>query len=96
MELSIIDKKLAMDSRDIAKLTKKKHNIVMRDIREMLEKIGTNLYTSFERTYLDKYGREQKCYYLPHMEKLFIPAHQKELWEKIKPKIYKQTEFDFY
>lgn len=30
------------------------------------------------------------------MEKLFIPAHQKELWEKIKPKIYKQTEFDFY
>lgn len=49
MELSIIDKKLAMDSRDIAKLTKKKHNIVMRDIREMLEKIGTDLYTSFDR-----------------------------------------------
>ena len=30
------------------------------------------------------------------MEKLFIPAHQKDLWKKIKPKIYKQTEFDFY
>ncbi|MBR2020798.1 MAG: Rha family transcriptional regulator [Methanobrevibacter sp.] len=72
MELSIIDKKLAMDSRDIAKLTKKKHNIVMRDIREMLEKIGTDLYTSFERTYLDKYGREQKCYYLPHRELLIL------------------------
>jgi hypothetical protein len=34
--------------------------------------------------------------YNSKMEKLFIPAHQKELWEKIKPKIYKQTEFDFY
>ena len=30
------------------------------------------------------------------MEKLFIPAHQKDLWKKIKPRIYKQTEFDFY
>jgi phage regulator Rha-like protein len=58
MELSIIVKKLAMDSRDIAKLTHKKHNIVMRDIREMLGKICTDLNTSFERTYLDKYGRE--------------------------------------
>ena len=72
MELSIIDKKLAMDSRDIAKLTHKKHNIVMRDIREMLEKICTDLNTSFERTYLDKYGREQKCYYLPHRELLIL------------------------
>ena len=32
---------------------------------------------------------------LKAIEKLFIPAHQKELWYKIKPKIYKQMEFDF-
>ena len=28
-------------------------------------------------------------------EKLFIPKHQKELWQEIRPKIYKQIEFDF-
>lgn len=40
MELSILDKKLAMDSRDIAKLTKKRHADVLRDIRVMYEKLN--------------------------------------------------------
>ena len=39
MELAIIDKKLAMDSRDIAKLTKKRHADVLRDIRNMISKL---------------------------------------------------------
>ena len=32
---------------------------------------------------------------LKAIEKLFIPKHQIELWEKIKPIIYKQQEFCF-
>lgn len=72
MELAIIEKKLAMDSRDIARQTGKKHKAVIRDIRNMLEKIGTNLCPSFERTYFDKYGREQKCFLLPYRELLIL------------------------
>ena len=39
MELTIINKKLTMDSRDIAKLTKKRHASVLRDIRHMINKL---------------------------------------------------------
>ena len=72
MELAIIEKKLAMDSRDIAKLTHKRHADVMRDIRDMLEKMGAKMRSSFESTYLDAYGREKPCYKLPHRELLIL------------------------
>ena len=72
MELAIIENKLAMDSRDIAKQTGKQHKIVMRDIRDMLEKMGTKMNSSFESTYLDAYGREKPCYKLPHRELLIL------------------------
>ena len=72
MELAIIEKKLAIDSRDIATLTHKKHKNVLKDIREMLEKIGSNLSPSFESTYTDAYGREKPCYKLPHRELLIL------------------------
>lgn len=42
MELSIIDKKLAMDSRDIAKLTHKSHSHVVRDIKNMIQKLNVS------------------------------------------------------
>ena len=29
------------------------------------------------------------------IEKLFIPEHQKELWESVKPKVYRQLAFSF-
>ena len=59
MELAILNKKLAMDSRDIAKLTHKRHADVMRDIRDMLEKMGAKMHSSFESKYFDTYGREK-------------------------------------
>jgi len=36
-------------------------------------------------------GSEKKA-----TEKLFIPGHQKDLWEQIRPKKTVQKEFDFY
>lgn len=32
---------------------------------------------------------------LKKTEKLFIPKHQKELWQEIRPEVYKQIEFNF-
>ena len=32
---------------------------------------------------------------LKKTEKLFIPKHQKELWQEIRPELYKQIEFNF-
>lgn len=72
MELAILNKKLAMDSRDIAKLTHKRHADVMRDIRDMLEKMGAKMHSSFESKYFDTYGREKPCYKLPHRELLIL------------------------
>jgi phage regulator Rha-like protein len=72
MELTILDKKLVMDSRDIAELTHKRHADVMRDIRDMFEKMGAKVRSSFKSTYLDKYGREKPCYRLPYRELLLL------------------------
>lgn len=70
MELSIIDKKLAMDSRDIAKLTFKQHKSVLRDIEKMLPKvIGTKVC---RLEYKDSRGRIQPYYCLPHRELLIL------------------------
>lgn len=63
MELAIIEKKLAMDSRDIATLTHKKHKNVLRDIRDMYGKLGR---LKNELTYLDSQGKEQPYYLLDY------------------------------
>lgn len=72
MELSIINKKLVMDSRDIAKQMNKRHDHVLRDIKDMFEKMDPNLGASFKSSYLDKYGREKPCYKLPYRELLIL------------------------
>ena len=71
-ELSIINKKLAMDSRDIAKEMHKRHDHVIRDIENMLKKINPDLGASFKSTYKDNYGRIKKCYKLPYRELLIL------------------------
>lgn len=72
MELSIINKRLAMDSRDIAKQMHKQHRHVIRDIENMLQKISPDLDTSFKSSYKDRYGRAQPCYKLPYRELLIL------------------------
>lgn len=69
MELSVIDKKLAMDSRDIAKLTHKKHFNVLRDIRSMYEKLGV---FKNEFTYYDKQGKPQPYYLLNYEDTMTL------------------------
>lgn len=69
MELSIIDKKLAMDSRDIATLTHKLHKNVLKDIREMYSKLGR---LKNELTYLDKQGKERPFYLLTYEDTITL------------------------
>ena len=69
MELAIIDKKLAMDSRDIAKLTKKRHDHVIRDIRKMYEKLGIPK-TGF--TYKDSQNKDRPYYLLDYSDTITL------------------------
>lgn len=69
MELAIIEKKLAMDSRDIAKLTHKRHSDVLYDIRNMFEKLGER---KNPLAYLDKQGKERPYYLLNYEETITL------------------------
>ena len=69
MELSIINKKLAMDSRDIATLTHKSHSHIIRDIRVMYEKLGKTK-TGF--TYKDKQGKERPYFLLDYEDTITL------------------------
>ena len=69
MELAIIEKKLAMDSRDIAKLTHKQHSHILRDIREMYSKLGKSK-NGF--TYIDSQGKERPYYLLDYEDTITL------------------------
>ncbi|MFS8368238.1 Rha family transcriptional regulator [Acetobacter oryzifermentans] len=56
---------LTMSSREIAKLTGKRHDNVIRDIEKMLTNVGAGLL-KFEDTYINpQNGQEYRCYKLP-------------------------------
>ena len=56
--------KITMTSREIAELTGKRHDNVMRDIREMLEELELGLL-SFEESYLNSQNKKQPMFALP-------------------------------
>lgn len=62
-----------MSSREIAELTGKRHDHVMRDIRAMLVELhGDDVIPSFGAIYHDAYGREKPCFDLPKRETLIL------------------------
>lgn len=66
MELLVVNGTETMDSRDIAKLCKKRHDNVMRDIESQIPAL------SFESGYFDKNNQIRKCYKLPYRETMII------------------------
>ena len=71
--MNIIEKKIFLSSVEIAELTGKRHDNVMRDIEVMLTDISpSNLSSSFENTYMSKNNQSQRCYVLPKREVLIL------------------------
>lgn len=60
-----------MTSREIANLTGKAHDNVLRDVRNMLADLEKDVL-SFEAMSPDSYGRQQKVYALPKRETLIV------------------------
>jgi phage regulator Rha-like protein len=56
-----------MSSLEIAKLTEKAHNDVLKDIRRILEEVGIGA-GEFSRTYLTEQNKEMPCFHLPRRE----------------------------
>ncbi|MHB0781514.1 phage antirepressor KilAC domain-containing protein [Pseudomonas putida] len=57
-----------MSSLEIAELTGKNHADVMRDIRKMLEKLGTEGQSKFAGSYVSEQNKVLPCYQLPRRE----------------------------
>ena len=59
---------MTMNSMEIAKVTHKRHDHVLRDIALMLSELHGEDGPDFGGIYLDKYNREQRCFNLPRRE----------------------------
>jgi Rha family phage regulatory protein len=60
-----------MSSREIAELTGKRHDNILRDIEKMLNELEI-AHLKFEDSYIDITGRALKCYNLPKRESLIL------------------------
>lgn len=60
-----------MDSREIARLTGKRHDNIVRDIRKMLHELNFEL-VKFEREYVDERDHSRVCFVLPFDECLTL------------------------
>jgi phage regulator Rha-like protein len=58
---------LTMSSLEIAKLTGKTHDNVLKDIRRILDEVEID-HVQFNAIFLDAYKREQPCFNLPRIE----------------------------
>jgi hypothetical protein len=73
-----------MDSREIARLCKKRHDNVMRDIKETLGELPGGVLR-FEHTYRNQQnGQEYRCYLLPYRETMIlVSGYSVELRAKV-------------
>lgn len=60
-----------MSSREIAELTGKRHDHVMRDIKAMLDDLGVN-GPKFGGVYIDAKGEQRPCFNLPKRETMIL------------------------
>lgn len=101
-ELVPIGDQLTMSSREIAELTGKRHDHVMRDIKNMLIELKEDL-PKFGGIYLDTYGREQSQFLLPKRETLIlVSGYSVELrariidrWQELETQTYAPQLPDF-
>ncbi|TNF66546.1 MAG: Rha family transcriptional regulator [Gammaproteobacteria bacterium] len=71
-ELAVLNnQELTMSSLEIAELTGKRHDHVIRDIKKMLNELEIT-HPKFGGSYIDSTGRRLKCYYLPKRETLIL------------------------
>lgn len=73
MELANLTTLEGMDSRDIASLTGKRHDNVLRDIKAMLSELEVG-ELKFEGSYLTEQNKIAKCYILPKRECLILAS----------------------
>jgi len=69
-DLMVLNGVKTMDSREIAELTNKRHDSVIRDIEEQIGKIGGA--HRFVASYLSEQNKECKCYKLPYRETMIL------------------------
>jgi phage regulator Rha-like protein len=66
-ELMNVKKSSTMSSLEIAKLTGKTHDNVLKDVRRILDEVEID-HVQFNAIFLDAYKREQPCFNLPRIE----------------------------